>query len=145
MGWETAMERTLEDLARRYGVADLYAFGSRAKEIAGRVRGEEVPSEYPQSDVDIGVRPLPAMHLTARERVCLTIDLEDMFAAKRVDLVVISEAPPFLALDIIRGELLYCSDADDQAEYELYVLRRAGDLAPLARERISLVFGEDPT
>jgi hypothetical protein len=53
----------------------------------------------------------------------------------RVDLVILGEADPFLALDIIRGELLYCADKDVEAEEELHVLRRAGDLAPYARER----------
>jgi hypothetical protein len=56
-----------------------------------------------------------------------------------VDLVVLPEADPFLALDVIRGELLTCADADAQAEDELYVLRRAGDLARFARERWRLI------
>lgn len=57
----------------------------------------------------------------------------------RVDLVVIPEADPFLAAEVIRGELLYCSDPDDQAENELYILRRAGDLAHYKRERIQSI------
>jgi len=56
-----------------------------------------------------------------------------------VDLVVLSEADPFLALDVIRGELLWCVDPDVQAEDELYILRRAGGLAPYARERCRLI------
>ena len=43
--------------------------------------------------------------------------------------MVLPEASPFLALDVIKGELIYCNDPDLQAEDELYVLRRAGDLA----------------
>ena len=38
-----------------------------------------------------------------------------------------------------RGELLFCADATDQAEYELYVLRRAGDLLPFEHERRDLI------
>jgi hypothetical protein len=38
--------------------------------------------------------------------------------------------------------LLYCADPDHQAEDELYVLRRAGDLARYARERQDLVLAE---
>ena len=87
------------------------------------------------SDVDIGVEPKPGRYLNAKERVRLAIELEDVLDVNRVDLVILSEADPFLALEIIRGELLYCADADAQAEYELYVLRRAGDLAFYARER----------
>jgi uncharacterized protein len=53
----------------------------------------------------------------------------------RVDVVLLPTASPFLALEIIRGELLYCADADAQAQFELYVLRRVGDLAPFQRFR----------
>jgi len=56
-----------------------------------------------------------------------------------VDLVLLPSASPFLALDIIRGELIYCADPHAQSEYELYVLRRAGDLAPYQRARHELV------
>ncbi len=42
-------------------------------------------------------------------------------------------ADPFLALNVIRGELIYTEDFTDQARYELYVLRRAGDLLPLKK------------
>lgn len=41
---------------------------------------------------------------------------------------MIPGAAPFLALDIIRGDLLYSRNQDEQVEFELYVLRRAGDL-----------------
>ena len=56
-----------------------------------------------------------------------------------MDLILLPEADPFLALDIIKGELLYCADPDRQAEDELYVLRRAGDLAGFQRERIDQI------
>jgi hypothetical protein len=46
------------------------------------------------------------------------------------------EAPPFLAVEIIRGELLHEADADRAAEDELFVLRRTADLAPFERERV---------
>jgi hypothetical protein len=39
-------------------------------------------------------------------------------------------------------DILYARDEDDADEYDLYVLRRAGDLAPLERERIALILGE---
>jgi len=60
----------------------------------------------------------------------------------RVDLVVLPEAPPFLAVEIIRGELLFSEDLGKQAEDELYILRRAADLAPFALERQRLVLRE---
>ncbi|MFH0788205.1 MAG: hypothetical protein V2B13_11410 [Pseudomonadota bacterium] len=73
--------------------------------------------------------------------ICLA--LEDLFKIQRVDLVVLKEAGPFLALDILNGEFLYCVDLDRQAEEELYVLRRAGDLAYYERERRKMILRED--
>jgi len=131
----SAIENQLGFIGNRYDIVALYAFGSRAREIAGKVHGKGISPKSSNSDVDIGVQAKPGRYLSAKERVQLAIELEDVLDVNRVDLVILSEADPFLALEIVRGELLYCADADAQAEYELYVLRRAGDLAFYARER----------
>lgn len=135
------MERAtlrLDELAKRFELADVYVFGSRAAEIAAPGAGGEIAGPA-GSDVDIGVRMGPGLRLTAAERVKLMQALEDTLRVDRVDLVVLEEADPFLALAVVRGELLYTVSRTDQAEYELYVLRRAGDLAPLERERRELI------
>lgn len=134
-----SVTESLKEISTRYNLGAVYAFGSRATEVASRVRGEAVSSQVPESDADIGIQPLPGYCLTAQERVRLCIELEDLLGVGRVDLVVLPEADPFLALDVIRGELLWCVDPDVQAEDELYILRRAGDLAPYARERWQLI------
>lgn len=54
---------------------------------------------------------------------------------RRVDLVDVGRCEPFLALDVIRGERLYERDGAACDEFDLYVLRRAGDLAPFQEER----------
>lgn len=135
------LSESLRSLAERCGLADVYVFGSRAEEIAALTRGDTARSGPAESDVDIGVRPQRSRRLAVHERVDLASALEDLLGVMRVDLVVVSEVDAFLARDIVAGELLYCADADDQAEYELYVLRRAGDLAPFERERRELLLG----
>ena len=45
----------------------------------------------------------------------------------------------FVAAEVIRGERLFARDEVEADEYDLYVLRRAGDQAPLERERMALV------
>ena len=135
------LQLELKAIGHRYKIAALYVFGSRAEEIARRVRGQAVSSRYPDSDVDVGIQPATGHRLSARDRVRLSIELEDLLGVNRVDLVVLPEADPFLALDIIRGELLYCEDEDTQAENELYVLRRAGDLAYYERDRHRQILG----
>jgi predicted nucleotidyltransferase len=125
----------LRKIADSYSLSEIYAFGSRAAEAVAQLRDTPVRPAAPRSDLDIGVRAVSGRRLDARERARLCVDLEDLFSFHRVDLVVLPEADPFLALEAIRGELLYARDLDAEAEYELYVLRRAGDLAPFARER----------
>lgn len=122
----------------------LYAFGSRAAEVVQRLCGNDAPSEAPDSDLDLGVQPGPGQRLSGRARVDLTLELEALLGVDsgRVDLVVLPEAPPFLALEVVRGELLACTDPDEQARFELYVLRRAGDLVGFERERRRAVLEE---
>lgn len=122
-------------MARRYNLVAIYSFGSRAREVAAQVAGEAAEVSYPGSDVDIGVLPAPGQHLTAAERADLTVALEDLLELGQVDMVILPEAPPFLALDIVRGELLYTTDPVAEAEYQLYVLRQAANLAPFERRR----------
>lgn len=133
------LKEALAALCRRHQVDALYAFGSRSREIAQRVLiGESLPKGSP-SDVDIGVLPRQGAVLDARDKARLMVDVEDLLGIGRVDVVVLPEAPAFLAVDIIRGELLYDENPDRSAEYELYVLRRAGDLAHYERERIERI------
>ena len=86
-------------------------------------------------DADLGVLPVQKCRLNVTDRVKLTVDLEDLIGVCRVDLVILSEASPFLALDVIKGEELYSADPDRASEYELYILRKVGDLAYFERQR----------
>jgi predicted nucleotidyltransferase len=125
-------------IAQHYGLADISVFGSRAAEFTSGP-DRPAPRGKGDADVDIAVRPAGSRQLTPEDRVELTLALERALAVSRVDLVVLQDAGAFLALAAIRGNLLFCADAVDQAQYELYVLRRAGDLAPFERERQRIV------
>ena len=129
------LENQLAVLARTHHLDDIYVFGSRTREMAALVTGAEPVSEHPASDVEVGVQPERGYRLTARERVLVTLELEELLGVPRVDLVILPEADAFLAAEIVRGELLYAQDLDQEAETQLYYLRRAGDLAPFFRER----------
>jgi hypothetical protein len=126
----------LSHLCKQFSLEILYAFGSRAQQARRFVEARQ-PLSLGSSDLDIGI--LPGRSLSVREKVVLANGLEDLFAAPRVDLVSLPDADPFLAANIIRGERLYERDAYRADEYDLYVLRRAGDLIPLERERQALI------
>ncbi len=136
------LQNKIADICRRYDIADLYVFGSRAMEISQAVQGLQAMEYHPASDVDIGILPTKMTAWSPRQRVQLSIELEDLLQVGRIDLILLPEADPFLALDIIKGELLYTDDPDRQARHELFVLRRAGDLLPFKKERIRLIFEE---
>jgi len=125
----------LRELVARFGLDAIYVFGSRAKEVAAFVREERALDPTSPSDVDIGVMPTAGVRLTVHDKVRLAIALEDLWDVGRVDVVVLPEASPFLAVDIVAGERIYARNAYLMDEYELYVLRRAGDLAPFERAR----------
>ena len=139
----SAIFTALGKIASRYRLSAVYLFGSRAKEAAALLlHGSEGLPESGK-DLDIAVLPGAQVVLSAREKVEISLGLEELFGSTRVDLVVLPEADPFLAVNAIRSERVYCSDEHRADEYELYLLRRAGDLVPLERQRIRMILGEE--
>ena len=112
------------------GVQAVYLFGSRA-----------AASNTPASDVDLAILFDHAPDL--QEIVRLQHQLEDG-VEKKVDLIDLGSAGAFLALDAIRGHRLLCRDEDACDEFELYVLRRAGDLEPFERARRGMLLESTP-
>ncbi len=135
------LRERLAALCARYSIQSLYAFGSRAFEARELVDGARKALATSASDLDLAVRGGSRGRVSVREKVQIAIDMEELFHVSRVDLVLLDEADPFLAANVIRGERLFSRDALAEDEYELYVLRRAGDLAPLERERLSMIEG----
>lgn len=99
------------------------------------VRGERQDPERSASDIDIGVHYRKGYRPELHDKIALMQKLEDIFNVSRVDLEDVTLAPCALAMEIIQGELIFCSDEMKQAEYELYVLHCAGDQAFLMNER----------
>lgn len=130
----------LERLCHDTGVVILYAFGSRARDVLESLDSPSHALPPSTSDVDIGALAAPGVVWDVTNKVHLAIALEDLLDCPRVDLVVLNEADPFVAAEIIRGERLFANNAHAADEYDLYVLRRAGDLAPLEHERLDLIF-----
>ena len=123
-------DASIESELRSFAAGDprilaLYLFGSR-----GRHEATE------GSDVDVGVL---FREETPLEDLLLLEDALERRLGLPLDLIDAGRASAFLALDVIRGERLFCADPDRCDEFELYVMRRAGDLAPFERERRQLL------
>jgi predicted nucleotidyltransferase len=136
-----ASREQLREICDRHRIDLVYAFGSRACEARDFLYGIGKMGKGATSDVDIGIKAAPKRGaMSVREKVEVAAEMEDLLGLGRVDLVILSEVDPFLAANIIRGERIFAKDSYAADEYELYILRRAGDLAPLERERLSIVF-----
>jgi predicted nucleotidyltransferase len=133
MSGERTIDPTLVAAAREVaagepGIVGLYLFGSQAT-------GET----HERSDVDLGV--LFAEKVRLDEVIRLEARFEERLE-RTVDLVDAGSCDAFLALRIIRGERIYCTDSTRCDEFDLYVMRRAGDLEPFERERRRMVLEE---
>lgn len=126
MGLPTAIAARLRAVAEAQpAVRALYAFGSRPD---GEAR--------PDSDLDLGVL------YAAPQPLETTLRLEDALdgiSPHAVDLVDVSRAGAFLALAAVRGDRIFTRDQLATDRFELYVLRRAGDLLPFERERRAML------
>ena len=131
----------INHLCEDYHVKTFYVFGSRASEVMELLEGARKSLSYGRSDLDVAV--LVSYTLSINEKVDITAQLEVIFNIPRVDLVILNDADPFVAANAIRGNRLFASNSYEADEYELFVLRRAGDLAGFERERISMVL-RDP-
>jgi predicted nucleotidyltransferase len=129
----------LREICEKFRVSLLYAFGSQAETVRAWLEGQREEVERVSSDVDIGIKGSPGEKYSVKDKAKIALALENLFGRSRVDLVVLNEADPFLAAEIIRGERLFSRDGHEADEYELYILRRAGDLAFLERERMALI------
>ena len=87
---------------------------------------------HASSDVDVGV--LFRTRVPLEELIRIEARLDDSIP-QTVDLVDVKRAGPFVALEIIRGDRFFCRDEIAADEFDLYVLRRAGDLEYFERER----------
>ena len=136
-----ALQEQLLEICDRNGLDLVYSFGSRGRELKDYLNGFAALDKNNLSDVDIGVRlSTTRATMSVREKVQVAAEMEELLGVERVDLVILQEADPFLSANIVRGERIFSRDPYMADEYELYILRRAGDLAPLEHERLSMVF-----
>ena len=107
------------------GVQVAYLFGSRA---TGRAR--------PDSDVDLAVlwgEDVPSSDYFPRRLELIGATME-AFRTDDVDVVVLNEAPPLLAVEVLReGHLLYNRNDRLRVDFQIRALREYRDTAPLRR------------
>jgi predicted nucleotidyltransferase len=135
------LQEQLREICDLHRIDLIYAFGSRACDVRDFLYRLGKMDKRTTSDVDIGIKASPKRGaMSVREKVEVASEMEKLLGVGRVDLVILSEADAFLSANVVRGERIFCRDSYAADEYELYILRRAGDLAPLEHERLSMIF-----
>ena len=137
------MQNHFVQLCKRFDIHTLYAFGSRAQEAKRCLDEHTTLDRTTESDLDIGAKTGKDLPLTLQEKVSLAQGLEELFDVSRVDLIDLKQADAFLAAEVIRGERLFSVDEREADEYDLFILRRAGDLAYLERQRMDIILARD--
>jgi len=134
------IKNRIKNIANKYNLQLIYAFGSRAKQALQLVEGKIKNLPPGTSDLDIGIKS--EKNLNIDEKVEVTQEFESLFNnVPKLDLVILQDAPVFLALEIVTGELLYAKDSTFEAEYQLYIMRRAAELLPYERMRQKMILG----
>lgn len=113
-------------LQKRDEVRVVYLFGSRARGTVTKF-----------SDIDIGVLLNEdfVKESVYGYRADLTTELISFLRTDKIDLVVLNHAPPLLAHRVVRdGIVLHCKDESERIAFEVKMLNRFLDTAPL-RER----------
>ena len=128
----------LGELCARHGVMALYAYGSRAAQAVHWLHRGGAFGAGP-NDLDLAVSGGIDKRYSLAEKVALASAFSDLFEFGAIDLADMNEVDPFVAANIVRGERLYCADRMYADDLDLYVLRRAGDLAPYERERLARI------
>ena len=112
-----------ERLFRQHPVQLAYLFGSQA---TGHTHAD--------SDVDIAVLLNDGLTVDERfaERLSLIGALSQVLRTDTVDVVILNEASPLLAYEVLRhGVLLYCAEENARVEFQVRTLLAYEDTAPL--------------
>lgn len=129
-----SMRGALADVAQRYGLDFVYAFGSQADMTAALVTTGALPSRPTRSDGDIGVVFAGGLPPAGRERAVtyarLHLELSDLLEPLRVDLVFLQEDHSVFQAEAIKGHCLHAASPDVRERYEEMTVRRAADFRP---------------
>jgi len=119
-------EDQLEQLFTAHDVVLAYLFGSQAEGKAG-----------PLSDVDIAVLLGPEVDREQwfQAQLDLIGELMSLFHRNDVDVVILNEATPLLAYQVVRyGQVIYEDETSRPAvDFAWYAISRYADTAPLRR------------
>ncbi|HVR97499.1 MAG TPA: nucleotidyltransferase domain-containing protein [Thermoanaerobaculia bacterium] len=135
-------QKKLESICKEFGLLAIYLFGSRADDGLQLLRGEAVTREG--SDLDVGV-VFRDSAFDSRLLAALQIEIENLFALLRVDLVPLQRVDALFQFNAIDGHRIAVGDTEQADRYELVIMSRAAELLPIQRQIERERFGVSTT
>ena len=119
----------IRNIAKRYGIALVYLFGSQAENGARYLAGDKIIRVEDLSDLDVAVAfeniPSEAIKIYG----ALYKELSEIFAPFYIDLVFMHEMETLFQYEIIKGERIFNKDEFSTDEFEEKIMKMAEDLA----------------
>ncbi len=105
-------------------IAAVYLFGSREKGVPRL-----------QSDVDIGVVLKPSSHLSTREIIKLSMEIDEKISPLESDVKILNDLPVHIAHNILRhAKLILCTDEIADADFREHLVSEFFEMKPLLEE-----------
>lgn len=137
MAPETPRRLALAAACEKHRLALVYLFGSMAAQGVAFLDGAEVRPCDPLADLDVGVVTafrLPGGADRADLYAAVYDDFTDIFRPFKVDLSFLEEGHSVFQAQALTGTCVYAVTERAREEYEMLVLRRAADFAPVLRQ-----------
>lgn len=120
---DNELQRAAGRLAKDPRVQAIYGFGSRARGKPGR-----------RSDVDLGVLLVSDEPLSLREELLLRAEVVEELRRDDIDLVILNQAPPLLAYEVVAADCrLFSRDDKVSDRFEARTAMRCFDTEWLRR------------
>ena len=120
--------RKIRNIAKKYGIALIYLFGSQAENGARYLAGDNISAED-LSDLDLAVAfeniPSEPMKIYG----ALYKELSEIFAPFYIDLVFMHEVETLFQYEIIKGVRMFEKDEFSTDDLEEKIMKRAEHLA----------------
>ena len=119
--------KEIKKIAKKYGIALIYLFGSQAEQGAKYLKGDNVNADD-LSDLDLSVsfKNIPSDPM--KTYGALYKELSELFEPFNIDLVFMHEVEILLQYEIIKGVRIFEKDESLADEVEEMIMKRAGDL-----------------
>jgi len=125
--WYNLVMEGVTEVCRHYDIALCYLFGSRAETAISLLRGKRPEIVDRESDIDFAVlfEKLPENSL--KTYGAMSLDLQEVVAPFRADLLFLHEADHLLQLEAVKGICIYSISDEFRENYEERVMMYASD------------------